>query len=324
MSEFWNDYPEISTDLNIIKELIIEVNKSSERYLNSSIDYLVTTGGKMLRPAFVLIGSTFGNSKDKEKLHNIAAAIETLHLATLIHDDIVDDSEMRRGKETIQTKYSKEYAVYMGDYLFTKCFMMLSSHEYTNDNLFNISKGISKICIGEMMQNQLRYNLNVGTKDYLKVISGKTAGLFAVSLATGANASDANDEISKKLARIGYNIGMAFQIIDDILDYSDDSKIVGKDTQKDIVNGYYTLPVIFALKSNSKSELQDIIKEKNISKTQILEAIEIIQKSGSVEKTVKLAKKYTIRALKHINDLPDTDGKRVLLELVPKLLSRAY
>lgn len=323
MNRFWDEHPKMQEELYEIQKLIMEVNHSSERYLDKSIDYAVTSGGKMVRPAFVVLSASFGKGVEKEKLHNMSAAIETLHLATLIHDDIIDDSDLRRGKKTIQSKYSKEYAVYMGDYLFTQCFMMLSKYDYTRENLYNISRGISKISIAEMKQSQFRYNIDVTIKDYLKVISGKTAGLFAVSLGSGAYVGGAEEQVAKKLGRIGYNIGMAFQIVDDLLDFSPDS-IVGKDTLKDINNGYYTLPVIFALRSKYSVVLKQILLDNIENNNRIHDAIDLIRASGAIEKTEKLAKKYTRRALENINELPESWGKEVLVDIVPKLLKRIY
>lgn len=320
----WDNYPTIKSELDTIKEQMYHVNKSSEKFLDQSLDYLLATGGKMLRPAFVLIGASFAEHEETEKLRNVAAAIETLHMATLVHDDIIDDSEMRRGQPSIQAKYSKSYAVYMGDYLFTQCFMMLSKYEYSRENLFDISRGISKVCIGEMLQHQMRFKTDVRTRDYLKIISGKTAGLFAVSLGIGANIAGAEEKLSKKLARIGYNIGMAFQITDDLLDYNGDDEVVGKDVMKDLLNGYFTLPVIYALKSDKREDLLNIINDPESIKHHIPEAMAAIKSTNGIKRTEALATKYTKRAIKHIQELPECAGKEILMALVPVLLKRNY
>lgn len=320
MNKLWDMYPEIKEDLQLIREALYTVNKTSERYLDESIDYMLSTGGKMLRPAFVLIGATFSERTVDEKIINVATAIETLHMATLVHDDIIDDSSLRRGKPSMQSKYSKEYAVYMGDYLLTQVFLMLSKYEYSRKHLHKIAEGVSKLCIGEMLQHQLRYKTDVRTRDYLKVISGKTAGLFAISLAIGAYASDVDEKTCKTLGRIGYNIGMAFQILDDLLDYTGNSEIVGKDLKADLYNGYFTLPVIYALKDDEAGKLEEML-----SNTETFDAVfQMIKTSSGLKKAKKLADKYTQRAIKQIALLPSNEGKAILEALVPMLLKRDY
>lgn len=322
MNTFWEQYPDIKEDLVAIKAIIQKVNKTSESYLDDSIDYLVQSGGKLLRPALVMVGAKLEPEHEKEKIRNVAAAIETLHMATLVHDDIIDDSQMRRGQLSIQAKYSKEYAVYMGDYLFTQVFMMLSQYDYTRENLYDLSKGISRICIGEMLQNRMRYKADVTTKDYLKIISGKTAGLFALSLGIGGHLSGASDKDAKTLARIGYNLGMAFQILDDLLDYKGDTAVVGKDLLADLANGYFTLPVIYAMRTDESEELIHILNDMNSQVVDIEKVVKLIKISPGVDKARELAKKYTARAMKHIDRLPDGETKTILKVLVPDLLRR--
>jgi heptaprenyl diphosphate synthase len=317
----WKNYPQLAEELEIVRNKIVEVNRSSARFLNESVEYLALTGGKMLRPAFTMIGFGFGKVSEKEKVYTMATAIETLHMATLIHDDIIDDSDLRRGMPTIQAKYKKDYAVYMGDYLFTQCFLMLSQHDYSQENLMNVSKGISKICIGDMRQNRNRYNSEVTTGEYIRIISGKTAGLFGLSLSIGGHLGQVDTSLEKKLFKIGYSIGMAFQIKDDLLDYQGEESVVGKDLAMDLYNGYYTLPVIFALKKN-KEILEPYLDNKVRLKTEIKDVLEIIKSTGSLKKTKALAEKYTKRSLSLIESLPECDSKYILKNLVPLLLER--
>jgi len=322
MINIWDNYPDLKTELLKIKTDIATLNKTSEKYLDESLDYLMTTGGKMLRPAFVLIGAMFKVHDEAEKIANVAVAIETLHMATLIHDDIIDDSSNRRGKLSIQAKYSKEYAVYMGDYLFTQVFMLLSKYDYSRENFYEISRGISRVCIGEMLQHQMRFKTDVRTRDYLKIVSGKTAGLFAVSLGIGGHLAGVEDKVAKTLGRIGYNIGMAFQIIDDLLDYSGNDSVVGKDTLADLANGYFTLPVIYALQGSEHEELEKLLSVSSHEESEVLRAITLIKQSEGIDRASALAEKYTKRAIKHVHKLPDNRGKDILLELIPIMLKR--
>lgn len=324
MSQFWDRYPSIQNELEKVSDLVNKANKSSEPYLNESIDYLMLAGGKMIRPAFVLLGSAFGNQeeRDRDKLIHLAASIETLHMATLVHDDIIDESKMRRGQESIQSKYGKPYAVYMGDYLFTQCFMMLVDYDFKQENIKRVANAMKKVCVGEMMQYQRRYKIDKSTKNYLKVISGKTAALMAISLCVGAYESGAPEKTAKMLGRIGYNIGMAFQIIDDLLDYNGDYKKFGKDTRADILKGYYTLPIIRSIGKDQGAEMVKLLGQNNLSEEDISHLIQITKETGALKETEALAQKYTDRALKYTRQLPDCQAKRVLEEIIPLMLKR--
>ncbi len=326
MSKYWSNYPDLYEALESVKTTVIKINHSSEEFLNDSIDYLLTTGGKMLRPAFLIIGSMFGDEipLKKNKIETIAAAIETLHLATLIHDDIIDEALLRRGQQTIQSKYGKEYAVYMGDFLFSQCFVMLAEEEVSTKVLKYISKGVSRICKGEMLQSHLRYQTDITVLDYLRIIKGKTAALFAISLGAGAYEAGAKEALARKIAMIGLNIGMAFQLVDDLLDYTGNIEVLGKEVQSDILRGYYSLPLILALNSPLKQQIQEILNKTELNGVDVKRLIELTHQSGAIKETEHLAKKYTDKALKSLGELPGGKGKNILMDIVPSMLKRSY
>lgn len=321
MNKFWNEYPLVSEDLLAIKDILIKNMKSGDESINDILMDIVNSNGKMLRPAFVLIAGHLGEY-DSEKLFNIAAVIEMLHMSTLIHDDIVDDSPLRRGNHTIQSKYGKNYAVFMGDYLFTKCFMMLSKTS-SMESMKNISRVISEICIGEIRQFSSLFSLDLSVRKYLKRISGKTATLFALSFYIGASQSNCSVELCKTLGRVGYNLGMAFQIIDDILDYKGDPKTVGKPLGNDIKEGIFTLPLIYAYIANSKL-VKDLLTNTKFETSDITEIIDLCSLLGGIDKSRSLAARYTKRAFDAIKCLPDCQSKATLLGVSEKLLLREY
>lgn len=328
MNNFWNDYPEITEELNYVNKYMNEVNKSSEQFFNDSFGYLFSSGGKMLRPAFVLVGSRFSEEKPdeqkKNKIKKLASAVEMLHSATLVHDDIIDESFLRRGKETIHSKYSKEYAVYMGDYLFSQCFLMLSETDISRELLNSLAKGIAFVCKSEMLQNYFRYNYNLTVREYLKIISGKTAALFSISLSSGAKESGVSEDKVKKLSKIGHYIGMAFQLIDDLLDYRSDEKTLGKEVKSDIFRGYYSLPLIISLKTSYSSEIKEILEKENIVYEDTKKLIEITNKTGAIKQTEDLAEKYTLKAVQELQKFEESQGKKILSDIIPKLLTRKY
>lgn len=321
MSKFWQEYPTIQKDLECVVEIMKKEVKCQEKSIESSLLELIQSGGKLLRPAFLLISGGFGKY-DTSKLYPLAATIEMLHMATLVHDDILDDSTHRRGKETIQSKYGKNYAVFMGDFLFSKCFLTLSgSSSFENMNL--LSKAISKICIGEIEQFSSKYVLNLNLKKYLKRIHAKTALLFLMSFYIGAKESSCSEALSKKLGRIGYNMGMAFQIIDDILDYTGDEATVGKPLGNDLKEGIYTLPLIYASQTKDK-RLQKLLSKEHYTNDNIRDIINLVDELGGNEKARLLAKKYSEKAFKEIASLPENKNKAILTDVINKLIVRNY
>jgi heptaprenyl diphosphate synthase len=323
MSKFWKGYPEIEEELQDVKRIIKENVKSSEKEFNEAIFPLVNTEGKMLRPAFLLLAAKFGDY-NLEKIHNLAASIEMMHMATLVHDDIVDEAKLRRGVETLQHKYSKEYAVYIGDFLFCQCFMMLSKYDYSTENLRDISKAISKICMGEIIQHNIRYSKNTNLKKYIKVISGKTAALFAVSFYTGAKESNCSEQTSKLLGRVGYYIGMAFQIIDDLLDYSGNTDELGKSAQSDLIKGDYTLPLIYAMAEDKENKISTILDNSSLNIENVREITKLVNEYKGIEKAQNLADKYTKKAFDYIEKLPNCESKEIIKDISQKLLNRNF
>lgn len=323
MNKFWNDYPALIEELNGVKSIIKRNIKSRETILEESILPMIESGGKMLRPAFLILASKFGEH-DSKKISNLAAVIEMLHMATLIHDDIIDDARLRRGCDTIQYKYGKDYAVYIGDFLFCQCFNMLAKYDYDMKDLRNISKVLTKICMGEITQYNLRYGKNASLRNYIRIISGKTAALFAISFYTGANEAKCDESISNSLGKVGYNAGMAFQIIDDILDYSGNTERLGKSALRDLQKGYYTLPLIYALENDKDGRLKRLLDSESLSSVEIDEIMLLVDKYDGINRAKKVADKYTEKAIERIEKLPNCESKEIIRGSVLKLLNRDY
>ncbi|QSQ07760.1 Heptaprenyl diphosphate synthase component 2 [Koleobacter methoxysyntrophicus] len=321
MDSFWNEYPEIKEELYRIIRIMKENVRCSQKTIETALLNLIDSGGKLIRPAFVLLSGKFGRY-DSEKLCRLGAVIEMIHMATLIHDDIVDDAGLRRGNITIQSKYGKDYAVFMGDFLFARCFNLLSD-DICIANIRNVSKVVSRICTGEIEQFSSRYSFNISVKNYLKRIAAKTAALFSLSCYIGGTESGCDETLSKQLAKVGYNIGMAFQIIDDILDYIGDQNTVKKPVGSDLRQGIFTLPLIYALQMDNK-ELLRIMSEKDYSDDNVLKIIEIVKELNCIGKAKATAKKYTNRAFIHISKLPDNNSKSIFMDIAEKLLKREY
>ena len=289
--------------------------------MNEILQDLASSGGKRIRPGLCIIGAGFG-SKPIESIYPLAAVLEMLHLATLVHDDIIDDATHRRGALTTQQKYGKDYAVYTGDYIFTKCFEILAEN-YELHHMKELSKAVSRVCVGEIEQFDGRFKSHTSVKKYLKIVGAKTSALLATSLAVGAYEAGCDERFCKKLGKIGLHVGNAFQIIDDILDYTGDEARVGKTLGNDLKQGYYTLPLIYALRKND-SVLNRLLAADVYDDETIKRIIVRVNELGGVRQAQLLAEKYTIKSLKEISSLPTCQSRDDLEWITKRLLVREH
>lgn len=321
MGKIWNEYQEVKNELESVISLMEKSTKCKDKTIEKSIKDLIHSGGKMLRPAFVIISSKFGNY-DTKKSRSLAAVMELLHMATLVHDDVIDDSKKRRGQETIQSKYGKDYAVYIGDFLFAVCFKIMASSS-TLQSIKVDTNSMSRICLGEIDQLNSRFHSNLSVKDYLRRISGKTAELFSLSLYIGAAESGCSEDLSKHFWKIGHNIGMAFQIIDDILDYTGSDNMIRKPAGNDLKQGIFTLPFIYATKKNKKA-FKVYLEKECFSDEDVKNIILLVAENKGIDSAKELALKYTKKAFNLIDKLPANHYKNILREVTAKLLMRTY
>ncbi|WP_373757524.1 polyprenyl synthetase family protein, partial [Jeotgalibaca porci] len=209
----WDAYPALRYELEATISLIDQQVTIKNEEVQHKIKEMLFSGGKLLRPAYSLLFSELSKERNPERARAVAAALEVLHMATLVHDDVIDESAKRRGQETLNSAYGNRIAVYTGDYLFTLCFRLLQDHADSARELDLDTKGMEKILLGELNQMDRKYDSNMRMRDYLNQIQGKTAQLFALSCYSGAY----NSLYARQAYQIGSNIGMAFQITDDIL-----------------------------------------------------------------------------------------------------------
>lgn len=317
----WKKYPSLQAELKACNALIEKNITIKNKDVNQKITELLSSGGKMLRPAYTIMFSQYKKDADSKKAQAIAAAIEVLHLATLVHDDVIDESPLRRGQETINSRYDNRVAVYTGDYLFTVCFRLLSDYVEDAGALQLDNNGMEKILIGELNQMDMTFNPKMTMRNYIQQIQGKTAQLFALSCYAGAY-EEGSEKLAKAAYQIGNNIGLAFQIIDDILDYTQKTDVMGKPIMNDFKKGIYTAPLLFAMQENRRAFEPYIAKKEQISEEELEEVYHLIQQYRGEEKAKELADKYTQKALKQIERLPDNPVKEQLLIITEQALMR--
>ncbi|ALS02462.1 geranylgeranyl pyrophosphate synthase [Enterococcus silesiacus] len=320
----WKTYPELAKELNNTLMLMENSVNLKNKDVEEAVLSMIHSGGKLLRPAYQLLFSQFGEKREPKKAVALAAAIELLHTATLIHDDIVDDADIRRSLPTIRSQFGNSTAVYAGDYLFVSCFKLLADYSSSLKSIQLNSRSMEKILSGELGQMDNRYNLEMTINQYLENISGKTAELFSLSCFVGAYESGTSERFAKNCGKIGENIGIAFQIIDDVLDYTQTPEQIGKPVLEDVRQGIYSLPLLYALEEGREALLPYLEKGEALTDTETNKVYELVHSFNGVAKAQKLAEKYTQQALKGINKLPETstDAKNQLLVITQAILAR--
>ena len=309
-------YAGIETELQAVENELKTVIEAEDPFINEVANHLLLAGGKRMRPALSLLGARFGDYQ-LAKVLPLAVALELIHMATLVHDDMIDNSLARRGVPTVNAKWGKNTAAWIGTYLFTKALFLLAHFEESKPE---IAKGLAeisaKMCEGEFRQILESFDPQPTTKDYFYRVKRKTAYLLAASVWMGALACDGARRVYLPLRRYGNNLGMAFQITDDILDLVADQAKLGKPIGGDLRQGVITLPVIYALKrSAARERLVELTGKADKSEKEVQEAITLIRECGAVESSFAVVNKYLDKAKEELAALPDVPARNNLLKI---------
>jgi octaprenyl-diphosphate synthase len=291
--------------------------------LNIIMNYLLRRKGKQMRPMFVFLTAKMLKDEVDESTFTAASLIELLHTATLIHDDVVDESYERRGFFSINALWKSKISVLVGDYLLSKGLLLAVEHnEY--ELLKIVSVAVREMSEGELLQIQKSRKLNLTEEVYYDIIRKKTASLIAACTACGAKSSGADDSLVEKMWQFGEYVGMAFQIKDDLLDYQNNGGI-GKPSGNDIKEKKLTLPIIYALDKSSlteKKKMLSIVKRHNKNKQKVQEVIDFVIAKGGIEYASQRMHEYKDKALTLLNEIPDNNPKDALKELVNYVVIR--
>jgi len=281
------------------------------------------TRGKMIRPILLFLAARFGPSYKgtRERLCKLAALTEIVHMASLIHDDIIDDSPLRRGRSTVQARFGKDIAVYAGDFMLSRVMSALAREGLQRSGEI-LGRTIEEMCRGELGQMACRWDTETTIDAYLKNICGKTAALFIAAAQIGAIECGCDDRDVGYLAGIGENLGYMFQMRDDMLDFISDESREGKPVHKDFSDGIYALPVLYAFGTGSGGRLR-VIAAQNADAPDyyenLAEAGELIRGSGGLKFTAAQIKKHAIQARRQLVSIPKRDASAVIGHIITSL-----
>src|SRR5690625_194294 len=321
-----NVYGFLKKDLQDIEDSLTNIIDAEHPILREASIQLLRAGGKRIRPVFVLLSSQFGNyEQNKEEIKTVAIALELIHMATLVHDDVVDDSFLRRGKPTVKHLYGNRVAMYTGDYMLARALEVITTIKDPKVHRL-LSKTLVQVVEGEIAQIEDKYNLDQSLREYLRRIKRKTALLIATSCKLGAIASKTTMKQANQLYRYGYNVGMSFQIIDDILDFTASPKELGKPTGSDLIQGNITLPVFYAM---NDAQFYDDLKviftqQKEMNEHDIEYILTRLKKTDAIEQSYQLSNLYLHKSLKEMKKLPNHRAKRTLQMIASYIGKRRF
>jgi len=313
----------IGPELKIFESKFSDAVKSNTALLDSIMKYIIKRKGKQLRPMFVFLSAKL-HGEINEKTYRAAALVELLHTATLVHDDVVDESFERRGFFSINAIWKNKIAVLVGDYLLSKGLLLSTTNEDFK-HLHILSDAVRQMSEGELLQIEKSRKLNLDENIYFEIIKNKTASLLSSACGVGAYSTTGDEDITNKMKLFGEKVGIAFQIKDDLFDYG--SADIGKPTGNDIKEKKLTLPLIYALNTADRATKQRIIytiKNNNKNPLKVKEVIDFVSKSGGIEYTEKKMFAYRDEALIILNSFADTPVRKALEELVRFTTDRKY
>jgi len=313
----------VSADLAAVDNLIRDRLDSDVLLIRSIAEHIIGGGGKRLRPALLILAAKAGGYVGSKHIE-LAAVVEFIHTATLLHDDVVDESDLRRGKKTANAEYGNAASVLVGDFLYSRAFqMMVSAGQMRIMKV--LADATNAIAEGEVLQLLNTHNSAISELEYLQIIHRKTAKLFEAAAQLGAILSNVTTNIETGLARYGMHLGTAFQLIDDVLDYSGDATTIGKNLGDDLNEGKPTLPLIHVLQSGAP-ELAKVVRNaiEQGGRDGFENVLAAIKTTGSLDYAIDVARREIEHACSALNSLPQSNFKDCLLELAVFAVERDH
>lgn len=302
-------YSILDKDLKIIEKELENVLEADSPILKESSLHYLQAGGKRIRPVFVLLSAKFGDY-NIDVVKDVAVALELIHMASLIHDDVIDDAYTRRGRPTVKAKWDNKISMYTGDFILALSLEIITSLKDHNAHQI-LSDTMVELSVGEIEQIRDKYNFDQSITNYFRRIKRKTALLIAASCQLGAIAANVPSHLQKKLYYFGYYAGMAFQITDDILDFTSTEEKLGKPVGGDLLQGNITLPVLFAMKDPELKQKISTVHEL-MDPDELHNIIQLIINTDAIQKSNQICTMYLNKAYEMLSDLPENDTKLML------------
>tara|TARA_B100000965_G_scaffold219240_1_gene183505 strand:+ start:7310 stop:8323 length:1014 start_codon:yes stop_codon:yes gene_type:complete len=316
----------LSDKLEKVENLIELKLKSDVKLIEKMSDHHLQSGGKRLRALLTLGSSKLCSYELGERDVNLAACVELIHAATLLHDDVIDESSLRRGTKTTNSIWGNQSSILVGDYLLSRCFEIMVD-DGDLEVLRLLSSTSAKIAQGEVLQLQHKGEADLLEDTYIDIINLKTAALFSAATKTGACLSGSNDKEKKALESYGKNLGLAFQIADDALDYYAKEKLFGKEIGKDFFEGKVTLPLIIVFQKGNDEErafLSEIMKKEKRNEDDFSETLALIYKYKAIEASLKRAEYFVNVSYDSLGIFPNNEDKKILQNLTGFSLNRSF
>jgi len=316
-------YSDITNDLNKIEDKIKDFTHSPNPLIKEISKYLFKKPGKKIRPAVLTLCSKLCSYKGNEHIL-MGTLVEMIHTASLIHDDIIDGSDKRRGKDTVHTRWGPNITVLLGDYLYINTIgtSLNTEHLEITRNLLQASANMIE---GEMNEYYLSGDLNISEQDYLDILDKKTASLFSATCQIGGRLAKADEKHIALLGKFGTYFGMSFQLIDDLLDYSGNPESMGKPILSDLREGRITLPLIYTFNNDgheNRNRISELFNQKDFSNYSLKKIIDIVKSNGALDYTFQKAREFSTSALSILNNFPESPYRESLFRISEYILFR--
>jgi octaprenyl-diphosphate synthase len=313
----------VQSDLKLVEQEISVESVASVEAITTINQYLQAGGGKRLRPTLLLLTARlFGEPQDCAR--RLAAVVEMIHTATLVHDDVIDVAKTRRGRPSTNVVWGNHTAVLAGDWLYMQAFQVALRER--NFHLLDVLISLTQMMVeGELLQLERLHRVDISETDYMELVDRKTASLFSACARLGAVAGCASDNEENKLGEFAWNLGMAFQLVDDILDFTSTEKILGKPAGNDLREGKVTLPMIYALESATPEErnaVELVIADANYEQVPFMRVVQILERHHAIVRAYDRAHGFTSKARQLIAEFPENPAQRALTSIVDLVTER--
>ncbi len=319
------EVPLLASELSSLERELVRATEDAEETLRAAARHLVGSGGKRIRPTVTLLACGACNGELRAAVP-FACAAELTHSATILHDDVIDDGPMRRGQPASRVLWGNAVSVLSGDWLLTRALEIVAAEPARSAALPALLATMRRLVEGEVLQLSLRGSFEATEQDYFDVVRGKTASLFGWCAAAGAWAAEMRGEVPSALAEFGEGIGMAFQLVDDALDYAAEPDQLGKRLGQDFIEGKATLPLIRAFQREPalRARLTELVEGKKDGTAVAGEVIAAVKRTGGIEAARALAREHTAAAMMALEKVPDGTHRRAIAEAARSLTERAF